>query len=202
MVPIPRRPRAYGLLLAAIRNPDPVIFLEPKRIYRIATQEVEDDGETLPLDSYFMLREGSDITLVTWGAMTYDILQAADKLAETGIDAEVIDVAILKTLRSELESLKQKVRSRSIPPEELRGLTFTLSNSKTFAGRYADPIVMPPTVAILGAGRVRSKVVATSDGSAVHRIIPLSLTFDHRAVTGGEATRFLSVVIDKLKTAQ
>ena len=107
-----------------------------------------------------------------------------------------------QTLRSDLDTLKSMVRSRSIPPEELRGQTFTLSNFGTFAGRYADPIVLPPTVAILGAGKVRSEVVATSDGFGVHRIIPLSLSFDHRAVTGGEATRFLAVVIDKLKTDQ
>lgn len=98
-VVIPSSPlRAYGLLLAAIRDPDPVVFLEPKRIYRIATQEVEDNGEALPLDSCYLLREGSDITLVTWGAMTYDTLQAADKLAEEDIQAEVIDVATLKPL--------------------------------------------------------------------------------------------------------
>ena len=98
-VVIPSSPlRAYGLLLAAIRDPDPVVFLEPKRIYRIATQEVEDNGEALPLDTCYLLREGSDITLITWGAMTYDTLQAADALAAEGIQAEVIDVATLKPL--------------------------------------------------------------------------------------------------------
>ncbi|MEN8107824.1 MAG: alpha-ketoacid dehydrogenase subunit beta [Pseudomonadota bacterium] len=98
-VVIPSSPlRAYGLLLAAIRDPDPVVFLEPKRIYRIATQEVEDNGEALPLDSCYLLREGSDITLVTWGAMTWDTLQAADELTAEGIQAEVIDVATLKPL--------------------------------------------------------------------------------------------------------
>ena len=112
-VVIPSSPvRAYGLLLAAIRDPDPVVFLEPKRIYRIATQEVEDDGEALPLDSCFVLREGSDITLVTWGAMTYDTLQAADELAETGIYAEIIDVATLKPLDMDtiLESIAKTGR--------------------------------------------------------------------------------------------
>lgn len=98
-VVIPSSPlRAYGLLLAAIRDPDPVVFLEPKRIYRITTQEVADDGEALPLDSCFILREGSNVTLVTWGAMTHETLQAADDLAERGIYAEVIDVATLKPL--------------------------------------------------------------------------------------------------------
>jgi len=98
-VVIPSSPaRAYGLLLAAIRDPDPVIFLEPKRIYRLVKQEVEDNGETLPLDVCFVLRPGTDITIVTWGAMTHESLQAAEQLQEQGISAEVIDVATLKPL--------------------------------------------------------------------------------------------------------
>ena len=72
-----RRPqRAYGLLLAAIRDPDPVIFLEPARIYRAVKQEVADDGEAPPLDTCFVLREGRDITLITWGAMVKETLAA------------------------------------------------------------------------------------------------------------------------------
>ena len=98
-VVIPSSPlRAYGLLLAAIRDPDPVVFLEPKRIYRLTKQEVEDNGEALPLDVCFVLREGTDITLVTWGAMTHETMGAAEALAEEGINAEVIDVATLKPL--------------------------------------------------------------------------------------------------------
>lgn len=96
-VVIPSSPaRGYGLLLAAIRDPDPVIFLEPKRVYRMVKQEVTDDGEALPLDVCFTLREGSDITLVAWGAMLHETLEAADRLAEQGVSAEVIDVATLK----------------------------------------------------------------------------------------------------------
>src|SRR6476660_10334436 len=90
--------RAYGLLLAAIRDPDPVVFLEPTRLYRAAREEVEDDGAALPLDRCFVLREGTDITLVTWGAMTRETLGAADALADEGVNAEVIDVATLKPL--------------------------------------------------------------------------------------------------------
>ena len=90
--------RAYGLLLAAIRNPDPVIFLEPKRIYRSQNQTVEDNGEALPLDTCFTLREGNDLTLVSWGAMIKETMEAADQLAEQGIDCEVIDVATLSPL--------------------------------------------------------------------------------------------------------
>lgn len=101
-VVIPSSPqRAYGLLLAAIRNPDPVIFLEPKRIYRMVKQEVVDDGVELPLDVCFQLRDGNDVTLVTWGAMIHETLQAADQLAEQGISADVIDVATIKPLDME-----------------------------------------------------------------------------------------------------
>jgi len=88
--------RAYGLLLAAMRDPDPVIVLEPTRLYRLFKEDVTDDGEALPLDSCFTLREGTDITLVTWGAMVQETLAAADALAEQGYAAEVIDVATLK----------------------------------------------------------------------------------------------------------
>ena len=87
--------RAYGLLLAAIRDPDPVVFLEPTRLYRAAREDVADDGVALPLDRCFTLREGGDITLVGWGAIVRDMLAAADRLAAEGKQAEVIDVATL-----------------------------------------------------------------------------------------------------------
>jgi len=88
--------RAYGLLLAAIRDPDPVIFLEPTRIYRAVKGQVEDNGEALPLDVAFVLREGRDVTLVSWGAMVKETLAAAEQLAIENLDAEVIDLATLK----------------------------------------------------------------------------------------------------------
>jgi len=98
-VVLPSSPaRAYGLLLAAIRDPDPVIFFEPKRIYRQYKEEVPDDGEALPLDVCFVLRDGTDVTLVTWGAQVKETLEAAEALAGEGISAEVIDVATLKPL--------------------------------------------------------------------------------------------------------
>jgi 2-oxoisovalerate dehydrogenase E1 component beta subunit len=98
-VVIPSSPRkAYGLLLASIRDPDPVIFLEPTRLYRLFKEEVADTGDALALDTCFVLREGSDITLVSWGASLYETLQVADTLAEEGVYAEVIDVATLKPL--------------------------------------------------------------------------------------------------------
>jgi len=98
-VVIPSSPaRAYGLLLAAIRDPDPVVFLEPKRIYRAPKEEIADDGVAAPLDLCFTLREGRDVTLVTWGAMIVETLAAAETLAAEGVEAEVIDVATLKPL--------------------------------------------------------------------------------------------------------
>ncbi|WP_179401274.1 alpha-ketoacid dehydrogenase subunit beta [Burkholderia guangdongensis] len=98
-VVIPSSPaRAYGLLLAAIRDPDPVIFLEPTRLYRLFRQPIEDDGEALPLDTCFTLRDGSDVTLVSWGAALQEVQAAADLLAKEGVMAEVIDVATLKPL--------------------------------------------------------------------------------------------------------
>lgn len=90
--------RAYGLLLAAIRDPDPVVFLEPVRLYRLVRQEVADDGQALPLDVCYILREGTDVTLVTWGAMTFETMRAADQLAKDGISAEVIDLATISPI--------------------------------------------------------------------------------------------------------
>ncbi len=99
---LPSSPRrAYGLLLAAIRDPDPVVFLEPTRLYRTTKEEVADDGEALPLDRCFMLKEGRDITIVTWGGMVPEVLDAAATLDERGIGAEIIDVATLKPLDAE-----------------------------------------------------------------------------------------------------
>lgn len=96
---IPSSPaRAYGLLLEAIRDPDPVLFLEPKRIYRSQQQEILDNGEALPLGSCFTLREGSDITLISWGAMITETLAAAEHLHNEGVNCEVIDVASISPL--------------------------------------------------------------------------------------------------------
>ena len=101
-VVIPSSPaQAYGLLLAAIRDPDPVVFLEPKRIYRAPKQDVADDGAGVPLDQCFTLREGNDVTLISWGAMLTETLAAAEVLALEGVEAEVIDVATLKPLNME-----------------------------------------------------------------------------------------------------
>lgn len=112
-VVIPSSPRrAYGLLLASIRDADPVVFLEPKRIYRLTKQDVPDDGEALPLDTCFVLREGGDVTLVSWGAMMSETLKAAAELAKDGVEAEVIDLATIKPYDAEtiLESVERTGR--------------------------------------------------------------------------------------------
>ena len=104
--------RAYGLLLSAIRDPDPVVFLEPTRLYRAARGEVADDGAGLPLGQCITARSGRDVTIVTWGAMIKEAMEAADALAADGVDAEVIDVASLKPLDSVtiLESVRRTGR--------------------------------------------------------------------------------------------
>ncbi len=113
-VVIPSSPvRAYGLLLSAIRDPDPVVFLEPKRVYRAFRQEVPDNGEGLPLDHAFVTREGTDATLISWGASALETWNAAGELAEEGVDCEVIDVATVSPLDKDtiLESVARTGRA-------------------------------------------------------------------------------------------
>jgi 2-oxoisovalerate dehydrogenase E2 component (dihydrolipoyl transacylase) len=102
-------------------------------------------------------------------------------------------------LREDLNAIKKATRERSVKPEDMRDFTFTLSNFGMMAGRYATPVVVPPTIAILGAGGLRHDVVPVMGGIETHRRIPLSLTFDHRCATGGEACRFLAAVIEDLQ---
>jgi pyruvate dehydrogenase E2 component (dihydrolipoamide acetyltransferase) len=104
-------------------------------------------------------------------------------------------------LRAEIDRLAEGAGARSLAPEALRGATFTLSNFGVFGGRYASLVVVPPQVGILGAGRVKPRACAGEHGPEVRRLLPLSLTFDHRAVTGAEATRFLTAVIEDLERA-
>ncbi len=99
-----------------------------------------------------------------------------------------------------LGELKEKIKNRSLTPAELRGYSITLSNYGAIAGRYASPVVLPPTVAILGAGKSRDQVVAKDGEMVIRHMLPLALTFDHRAVTGGEAARFMKAVVDDLET--
>jgi 2-oxoisovalerate dehydrogenase E2 component (dihydrolipoyl transacylase) len=94
-------------------------------------------------------------------------------------------------LRTGLDRLRADAIARTVPPEELRGATITLSNFGMIGGRFASLIVVPPQVAIIGAGRIAQRVVAHRGQPTVRCVLPLSLTFDHRVVTGGEAARFL-----------
>ncbi|MEO7063169.1 MAG: dihydrolipoamide acetyltransferase family protein [Dokdonella sp.] len=110
-------------------------------------------------------------------------------------NADVLDAA---GIRAAIKRLRAQVEDRSIPPSELSGHTISLSNFGMFAGRYATPVVVPPTVAIVGAGKLCHDVVAVMGGIEVHRRMPISLTFDHRAATGGEAARFLKALLDDL----
>ncbi len=105
-------------------------------------------------------------------------------------------------LRADLNRIKTATRERTVKPEEMRDFTITLSNFGMLAGRYATPVVVPPTIAILGSGGLQHDVVPVLGGIEVHRRIPLSLTFDHRCVTGGEACRFLAAVKDDLQKAR
>ncbi len=104
-----------------------------------------------------------------------------------------------EALRVDLDGLKERTRNRTVAPEEMKDFTFTLSNFGMMAGRYATPVVVPPTIAILGSGGVRQDLVPVLGGIETHPRIPLSLTFDHRCVTGGEACRFLAAVIADLE---
>ncbi len=144
-VVIPSSPsRAYGLLLAAIRNPDPVLFLEPKRIYRLHKEEVIDDGEELPLDMCFELREGTDVTLVTWGSMIKETLEAADKLEKKGVSAEVIDVATISPIDMDtiLESVEKTGRCVIIQ-EAAKHCSVSSEISATLADRGLYSLLAP-----------------------------------------------------------
>ena len=114
-------------------------------------------------------------------------------------NADMLDA---RGVREGIKRLRQQVEDRSIPASELSGHTISLSNFGMFAGRYATPVVVPPSVAIVGAGRARFQLTPVMGGVETHKVIPLSVTFDHRACTGGEAARFLRAMLDDLALAQ
>jgi pyruvate dehydrogenase E2 component (dihydrolipoamide acetyltransferase) len=114
-------------------------------------------------------------------------------------NADMLDAAGVRTA---VNRLRAQVEERSIPSTELSGYTISLSNFGVFAGRYATPVVVPPCVAIIAAGKGRHQMTPVMGGFESHRVIPLSLTFDHRAATGGEAARFLKAMLDDLALAQ
>jgi pyruvate dehydrogenase E2 component (dihydrolipoamide acetyltransferase) len=105
-------------------------------------------------------------------------------------------------IRSAVAKMKEATLSRAVAREDMVNYTITLSNFGMLAGRYATPLMVPPTVAIIGTGKLQHDVVAVMGGIEVHRRIPLSLSFDHRAVTGGEAARFLAGIIEDLEKPQ
>jgi len=144
-VVIPSSPsKAYGLLLAAIRDPDPVIFLEPKRVYRAMREAVVDDGGALPLDRCFTVLKGSDITLVSWGAMMKETLDAAEVLSGDGVDAEVVDVATLKPLDMDtiLDSVRRTGRCVIVHEAPLTG-GFAAEIAARLAGEGLMHLVAP-----------------------------------------------------------
>ena len=114
-------------------------------------------------------------------------------------NADMLDA---RGVREGIKRLRQQVEERSIAPSELTGHTISLSNFGMFAGRYATPVVVPPSVAIVAAGRARFQLTPVMGGVETHKVIPLSLTFDHRACTGGEAARFLRAMLDDLALAR
>jgi 2-oxoisovalerate dehydrogenase E2 component (dihydrolipoyl transacylase) len=129
-----------------------------------------------------------------------DIAMAVD--TEDGLIVPVIrgvEAMGIGDIRVAVDNLKQATRNRTVAPQDMVNYTFTLSNFGTMAGRYATPLMVPPTVGILGTGKLRHDVVAVIGGIEVHRRIPLSLSFDHRCITGGEAARFLAAVIQDLE---
>ena len=129
-----------------------------------------------------------------------DIAMAVD--TEDGLIVPVIrnvEAMSLGDIRAAVKNLAEATRKRTVAPQDMVNYTFTLSNFGTMAGRYATPLMVPPTVAILGTGKLRHDVVAVMGGIEVHRRIPLSLSFDHRCITGGEAARFLAGVIQDLE---
>jgi len=142
--------RAYGLLLAAMRDPDPVLFLEPKRIYRLMKEDVPDDGQALPLDVCFQLRDGNDITLVTWGAMIHETMQAADALAAEGISADIIDVATIKPLDMETILASVEKTGRCVIVQEAMGTCSVGSEISAQISERALTSLMAPVKRVSG----------------------------------------------------
>lgn len=155
-VVVPSSPRcAYGLLLAAIRDPDPVIVLEPERLYRSLKQEVVDDGQALPIGTAFILREGSDVSLISWGAMVQDCLQAAQELSDRQISCEVVDIASLAPLDREtvLASVERTGRCVIVHEAPLTGgfgaeIAATLADEGLYSLRAPVKRVTAPDVIV------------------------------------------------------
>lgn len=132
-----------------------------------------------------------------------DIAMAVD--TDDGLIVPVmrnVEEKTLDEIRVAVATIKQATRTRSVSPQDMVNYTITLSNFGMLAGRYATPLMVPPTLAILGTGKLQYDVVAVMGGIEVHRRIPLSLSFDHRCVTGGDACRFLAAIIEDLEKTE
>jgi 2-oxoisovalerate dehydrogenase E2 component (dihydrolipoyl transacylase) len=182
----------------------------PVTIYDDATLPIDINGRDITVNIIQALITASqqEPALNAWYDDTSNSRQLHESVhlglavdSEDGLFVPVINQAEQLTtaqLRQEINQLKQQVADRSLAPERLQGATITLSNFGKFAGRYANPVIVPPTVAILGIGRLQQAVVAIEQQPVVRHVLPLSLTFDHRAITGGEASRFLGIIIQEL----
>lgn len=150
-VVIPSSPaKAYGLLLAAIRNPDPVVFYEPKRIYRLIKQDVPDNGEAVPLDQCFIVKPGEDVTLIAWGAMIKETIQAAEQLENEGISAEIIDLASISPIDMETILLSvEKTKRCVIIAEEPRSCGVASEIAAQLA-EYAFDLLKAPVQRVTG----------------------------------------------------
>jgi pyruvate dehydrogenase E1 component beta subunit len=150
-VVIPSSPaKAYGLLLAAIRNPDPVIFYEPKRIYRLVKQEVLDNGEALPLDKCFIVKEGDDVTLISWGAMIKETIEAAEHLESEGISAEIIDLATISPIDMETILLSVEKTKRCVIISEAPRTCGVSSEIAAQLAEYAFDVLEAPVQRVTG----------------------------------------------------
>jgi pyruvate dehydrogenase E2 component (dihydrolipoamide acetyltransferase) len=132
-----------------------------------------------------------------------DVAMAVD--TEDGLIVPVIrgvERMELDEIRTAVAELKAATQNRTVAPQDMVNYTITLSNFGMLAGRYATPLMVPPTIAIVGTGKLQHDVVAVMGGIEVHRRIPLSLSFDHRCVTGGNAARFLAAMIGDLEKPQ
>jgi pyruvate dehydrogenase E2 component (dihydrolipoamide acetyltransferase) len=103
-------------------------------------------------------------------------------------------------IRNIIDKYKKSVKNRTIDPKDMQDATITLSNFGVFAGKYAIPIIVPPTVSIIGIGKIRDDIAPINQTPSIVKKIPLSLTFDHRAITGGEAARFVAAFIESMYT--
>ncbi len=142
------------------------------------------DGQHLEVKKFAEVNIG--LALDSKEGLFVPVIKHAEQLSDT-------------ELRQKVDQYKVSVQNRSIPPADMQGATITLSNFGTIAGQYATPIIVPPAVAILGCGRSREVAVVKNGEIKAGKMLPLSLTFDHRAATGGEATRFLAAVIQYLQ---